>query len=97
MNKMKYALAILLQLSTAILTTIIHYNFLVYAVIDGYNFSVFSLLIITIIVEAFAYLPNIATFRGCKKRSIKSSNVIMIIANVLNVPITLLLICIYIF
>jgi hypothetical protein len=96
MKNAKNALAILLQISTVILTTITHYCTLVFLVVDGIKLPTFVVFAIPLIVETIIYSANVATFRNCKKRLISSCTAFLVIAFVLNVPITILLLCMYI-
>jgi hypothetical protein len=96
MKNTKNVLAILLQLSTAIVTRILNYSLLAFVLLDGYNYSMFFLLMLTIIVEAIIYSTNIAVFKICKKQFLILSKILFIATLVLNVPLTLSLLGIYI-
>jgi hypothetical protein len=69
-------------------------------IVDDYgnktHYATFVVFAIPIIIETNVYSANIVAFRNCKKRSINSSIVFMVIAYVINVPITLIILCIYI-
>lgn len=103
MGNSKNTLAVLLQILTVILTTIIHFYTSCYISANVLTQPALVILAILIIVETFVYKVNIASFRNCKKRSINACTVFLIIAFVLNVPITIkslynfLLLCILFF
>jgi hypothetical protein len=83
-NIIKYALTILLQIATIILTIILHIFFCYCFLSADYRLPAFAIGAIYIVLEATIFLANYVVYRKCKKLLKTVSLVLMIIGFGLN-------------